>query len=504
MNNESDLVGYMPKHDIAKLLQRITGIPLNLASRIRRLVFVLTGGRRFIDLKTHIVGLKTHIVDLRAHIVDLKAHVDAHVATRTLGDFSLSHSFRELVDSVADPQRIAFLTNLPPDTTGIATCSFYSWLGHTGPVDLFCPVDDVDWFLGNSLRLKATSQSRMRVFDVGTFLAADQINNYKIVVIATGNSNHCLYIHAVLKKAAALGGLERFVLYVHDACLLNLIQRGAMLNTAELHHTLESIYNRRIKLDPADLESDGALYAALIRAGVFGMRYFANAGIRRYLVNSQAAFEMVRSDLSSADTKISKVFHPVFLPTGANSALDIARRREATGAYGTFVIGTFGIPGPSKLTDRIIAVAHAIRRRGIDVRLIIAGFEVRAFAQSAVSDLADLSVTVFDGPTDVQLLRCMAEVDVAVQLRLQNLGESSGIVPMLLALGKSVLVSDIGSFKEFGQAVRTIPIEASVAEMTDVILDMRNRPVPQKCIRDYVNAHTPDRFREALISSLDD
>ena len=266
---------------------------------------------------------------------------------------------------------------------------------------------------------------------------------------------------------------------------------------------LSRIYNRRLILKPDDLASDSALYAALIRVGVLACVFFSNAGIKRYLVNSKAAFEMVRSDLNSADTEVSEVFHPVFLPMGADTALDVANTRASLGAYGPLVIGTFGVPGSSKLTDRIIAATHVIRQRGIDVSLIIAGYEVRGFSHTAARDLVGLSVKLFDGPTEVQLLRSMAEVDVAVQLRGQNLGESSGIVPLLLALGKSVLVSEIGSFKEFGQAIRTIPVDASVTQIADAILEMRSRPVPQQSIRDYVNAHTPAHFRDVFMASLD-
>jgi len=35
-------------------------------------------------------------------------------------------------------------------------------------------------------------------------------------------------------------------------------------------------------------------------------------------------------------------------------------------------------------------------------------------------------------------------------------------------------------------------------------LEMRDRPVPEECIRDYVNARTPDRFRDVFMASLGD
>jgi hypothetical protein len=466
---------------LRKCYKVIARLSPSLSSMLREFYFTLNGWR-FIDLKTHI----------------------DRIATGFPATLSLEHSFREAIGGGPDPDRIAFLTNLPPDTTGIATCSFYSWLGHAGPVDLFCPVVDVDWFLGNGLRLKAASQNRIRVLDVRAFITADQINRYKSVVIAAGNSIHCLFIHDVLRKAAAFGGLERFVLYAHDPCLLNLIQRGTMSTPTELRQTLEDIYSRRLRLEIADLASDAALHAALVRGGVLGMRYFLNAGIKRYLVNSKTAFNVVTPDLGSRDAKVREVFHPVFLPANPSDALAIVGRRAVSGANGPLTIGTFGIPGPSKLTERIVAATHTIQRRGIDVSLIIAGFGVRGFAQTRAGDLAGINVKLFDGPADVQLLHCMAKVDVAVQLRLRNLGESSGIVPQLLALGKSVLVSDIGTFNELGSAVRTIPVDANASQIAEAILDAWRRPVPQESIREYVKTRTPAHFRDVFLAALSD
>ena len=164
-----------------------------------------------------------------------------------------NYSFEELVCTVPDHRPNCFFDQFATRYDRHCDLFVLFLVGFKkDPVDLFCPVDDYGWFLGNALQLKAASQDRIRVFDVGAFLTADQINCYRAIVIATGNSNHCIYIHDAIKKAATFGGLEGFVLYVHDPCLLNLIQPGAMLSTEELHQTLERLYNRKIRLEPAE------------------------------------------------------------------------------------------------------------------------------------------------------------------------------------------------------------------------------------------------------------
>ena len=167
--------------------------------------------------------------------------------------------------------------------------------------------------------------------------------------------------------------------------------------------------------------------------------------------------------------KISKIFHPAFLPIGATNAQDIARKRVTSGRPEATCGRYFWNSRGAKLTDRIIAAMHEIRRRRVDAKLVIAGYDVRNFSSTRASELKDLNVTLFDGPTDLQLLHLMAEVDVAVQLRLKNWAESSGVVSQLLGLGKSVIVSAIGTFNEFGQAVLPIPVDAELMEIADGI-----------------------------------
>jgi hypothetical protein len=430
---------------------------------------------------------------------DLKDHVDLKIGSDTTNTISMDRSLREILDGTLDPERIAFITNLPPDDTGIAICSYFSLLGHQGPIDVFCPVADTDWFFANALQLGAASKGSMRILDVNAFLTADQMNHYKAVVISTGNSNHCIYIHDVLKKAASLGDLSRFIVYLHDPCILNFVQRGGRLTPSEMVGSFEAIYERKIPITPSDLASSDAVRATLAEQGLMGVRFLLNSGVKRYIVNSRAALDLVTTDLASEAAQVTQLFHPAFLPRGGEDALSIARARVLAGRSEQFTIGTFGVPGPSKLTHRVAAAAREIGRRGVPVRVLMAGYGVREYLRNHGRDFDGLDLRSFDGPTDPQLLRCMAETDVAVQFRSKNLGESSGIVPQLLCLGKTVLVSDIGSFKEFGNAVRMVSNDLDVENLADEILHLWHNPIFQKHTSDYVSRHTPARFREKLI-----
>jgi glycosyltransferase involved in cell wall biosynthesis len=96
----------------------------------------------------------------------------------------------------------------------------------------------------------------------------------------------------------------------------------------------------------------------------------------------------------------------------------------------------------------------------------------------------------------------MRQVDVAVQLRSRNLGESSGVVPQLLQLGKPVVVSAIGSFTEFGEAVVQLAPTAVHEEIAATILSAAKSPPPQEIMLKYAADRSPRRFRETLLSIL--
>jgi glycosyltransferase involved in cell wall biosynthesis len=400
------------------------------------------------------------------------------------------------------PRRIAFVSNMPPDDTGIASCSFYSWTGHNGSIDIFCPVRDIDWFVANGELLASSGGSDgARLLDVRAFLTADQVNRYEHVCVAIGNSDHCIYVHDFLRKLSAFGGVERCTLYVHDPCLINVIQKGLRIPAKDMVRLFEKIYDRALAHTMPNGAREWEIHQNLVDAGVFGPRWFRHQGIRRFLVNSKAAETILRRELGSSDTRVDRVFHPVFLPLGVSvnhfNASPCVRK-----PIDTLTIGTFGIPSTSKLTPEIIAAAKHIMESGVAVKLIIGGFHASAFAEANSELLEGVDIEIHDAPSDVRLVELMSKVDVAVQLRRNNLGESSGVVPQLLLLGKPTVVRAIGSFAEFGDAVITVAPEDGPREIAAAILSASSNPPEQEAMLRYTKDHSPERFRRELLGVL--
>ena len=425
---------------------------------------------------------------------DVKTHITHETSHSGLSSLSLERTLRTALDDAnSNVSRFAFVTCLPPEDTGIATCSLYSWLGSNAPVDIFCPVVDLDWFFTLSRRLANSDHSGPRLFDVGGFLTMNGNFKYSHIVLAVGNSNHHIYIFELLKKLSSVGSLARVTLYVHDPCLLNLVQRGAKLSEVALLHVMQELYGRPLKpSEPGTFH-----HSSLIEQGVFGVRYFFSNGIDKFLVNSKAAASILERDLAGTGALVRQIFHPVFLPDGVS--FNIAAPKPAN----EIVIGSFGGPGIGKRTDLVVLAANELKRRGNSVRLLLAGYEIRKFTDHYDRLFKDLKYTIFDGPTDVQLVRCMQQCDVAVQLRAENLGESSGIVSQLLCLGKSVIVSNLGSFAEFEDAVSIVDPALSVDDLAERIMMLYRTPVDASAIRLYVDAKRPARFQERFLELFD-
>jgi hypothetical protein len=389
---------------------------------------------------------------------------------------------------------IAFVTPLPPQDTGIATCSFYSIIDFPINVDVFSPSPIGDWV--SALEKMANSKSdTVRIYSTDQFLTLDSISHYKAIVVAIGNSDHHAYVFEFLKKVGAFQGLRRVWLYVHDPVSLNLIQCGKSLSNVEFLDYIKELYPD--KENGSGLKGvfsqKWELHSFIANENVLGLRAFTSIGIKNFIVNSSAAKEFLAADIEN-DNVVQQIFHPCFLPINRDGFVSPEKST-------TLKIGTFGIPGGSKLTKSIVEACDHLEKSGHQIELYIAGFNVHNFWRSYNFTKLKLKCHLFDGPTDIQLVEIMNKIDVAVQLRDVNRGESSGIIPQLLMLNKAVVVSDLGSFKEFGAAVITFDNQTDVKALATKILEARTNYNP-RAVSDYSESHSVSRFQNELISKV--
>jgi glycosyltransferase involved in cell wall biosynthesis len=387
---------------------------------------------------------------------------------------------------------IAFISPLPPEDTGIATCSFYSIIDFPVNIDVFAPSSAVDWVDAQET-IANPKRDSVRIYGINQFLSLDAIFRYKVVVVAVGNSDHHIYLFDFLKRVGAFQGMSRVWFYLHDPLIPNLIQKGKALSDGDFLDLIVRLYPDKltgVKLK-GTFNQSWELHGKLAKHGVLGHRVFKSLGIHKFFVNSGAAEKLLRADLGD-DVRVERLFHPCFLPLNRDGFVPTSKKP-------VLKIGTFGIPGGSKMTELVVNACQKLHQTGHPVELHIAGFQVLDYWRSRNFAGLGFKYHLLDSPTDIELVNAMNAVDVAVQLRDENRGESSGIIPQLLMLGKPVVVSDLGSFKEYGSAVTHFTNESGIEGLSSKILNAKSAKI-KPSIQAYTRNHSVKRFQQKLIS----
>ncbi len=422
---------------------------------------------------------------------DLKTYVDQAIGSEADATLALLES-REA--DTGRPARLAVVTCLPPDATGIANFALKQLSEIDAMVDVFSQVRDVAQFLRVRAVLASQTGGRVRLHPMASLLSRDVTNRYERLVFVLGNSRHNVEVFRSMEALAGFGAGDRIVCHLHDPCCHNVVQLGKGLEPGPY-----LAYLGRLYANPGLLANFGSenwqAHKAAVDAGILGIRTLYDVGVRHFIVNSEAAARIVREDLSAAEAaeaRVDVLYHPVFEPE--------VSRQQAEPHDGSLVIGTYGAPSLSKGTDVVIAAVRELLRRGVRARLVIAGFDANYFADGELPRHEDRSWLELAEPnTERELQLDMLKCDIAVQLRRSNLGESSGVVPTLLALGVPTVVSTLGAFGEYGDAVQTFDGTDPVA-LADLL--ERGVNVDPFAMQRYAREHALGAFNAQLLSLL--
>ncbi|HZP19990.1 MAG TPA: Stf0 family sulfotransferase [Bauldia sp.] len=378
------------------------------------------------------------------------------------------------------------VTPFPPAATGVATATRRTFIARTRGVDFFGMFESRR-LLDAANADPELSDAGHRVFHHSVLEDALRRVPYQAVVVSFGNSPHNV---PAVQWLLRLGGMFRgpIVAYVHDPIVLEVLRRASSAAGFRPDELFRRAYGRA---PLADFQRRH--HRALVDRGITGMRAISRAArIDHVIVNSQAAKQMLRrDDPEFAGDRIARLFHPVF-PVSVSPPVpssDPARPMR---------IGCFGVATDSKRLDVVLAAVKVLRARGRDVRLTVAGYDTARIGP-VIRHEAGGFLEIHDNPDDRRFVELLAAVDVAVQLRGINGGETSGVVSMLMALGKPVIVTRIGAFKEFGEAVRFVEASASPADVADAILGaVGEAEALGRAAKTFAARHSPQRFCERL------
>jgi len=406
--------------------------------------------------------------------------------------FAIADSLARLeARRAAQPRPIAVVSVLPPAETGIANYTLRTFEASPVPVDVFAPLDGAAAYLAASRRLPAPG-GPLAVFALEAFSAALALRDYAAVVWVLGNSTHHLSVIRLLRETRHLPPLAPTWVQLHDPVLFNLARFHAEEMDSDLATLLRGVLRGDLPGAEWKLVARGDIRSVIDHPGLPLRALLAGVPLHGVIFHSRAARDLVRPDWPELEGLAQLL---LYLPV-----MEPFRPRPWTPGPAPR-LGTFGYPAASKGTDLVIEAFRRLRATRPAARLVIAGYNAARYAAEHGLD-AETGVEVHDNPPMPRLVELMRGVDVALQLRARNTGESSGIVPQLLSLDVPTVATAIGAFAEYGEAVRALPLGSDAEALLAAALEEAATPARRSdARRRYVETHGPDDFCAALLAA---
>src|ERR671934_215228 len=175
---------------------------------------------------------------------------------------------------------------------------------------------------------------------------------------------------------------------------------------------------------------------------------------------------------------------------------------------GAPVFGSFGHMNPSKRIPQLLEAFALVRRRYPNARLLLVGPASPGFD---ADPLAGEGVERIDYVDEQRLWSLMAACDACVSLRSPTMGETSGSAIRALALGRPLVVSDVGWFAELpDDAALKIPVDKDEAPALAASLELlASSEATRRSMSDAARAHIRrehdvDGVAESYVAALEE
>jgi glycosyltransferase involved in cell wall biosynthesis len=356
--------------------------------------------------------------------------------------------------------RVAFVTPLPPQRSGVADDSYHL-------VEALSKYVDVDAVADGDAQ-SGIAPAGVRVFGTRNFTTADPLaGSYDQVFYCLGNSRFHVGALQLLRDRPG-------VVIAHDVRLSGLYGQIAADRPDLLPHGFEGLlgdmYGDRL---PPGVGSQGRLDLwEANRHGVLMARE-AIAHSEAFLVHSNHAAQLARLDAAPEDEHKIEVI-PFRFPPPDESRVELA------GLEG--VVGTFGLVSPAKQTEKLLEAWTFVTAELPAARLAIVGSEAEPGASASLGRVAERlelgDKVVQTGDVDEPVFQdWITRATIAVQLRAASNGESSAVVAQTLAAGLPTIVTDIGASRELpDSAVVKVHRDITPRRLADEIIGLLREP----------------------------
>ncbi|HYD83040.1 MAG TPA: glycosyltransferase, partial [Opitutus sp.] len=346
--------------------------------------------------------------------------------------------------------RVAFFSPMPPSRSGIAdySAALLEPLKKRSKTDVF--------------------DSKSAVFDP---------ENYDIALYQVGNNGYHAFVY---ERAIETPG----VVVMHES---------------NLHHLIAEMTIKRNDWDGylREVEFDGgpeALeYARRVRALDVGPDYEGVPMLRRILSRSRGVIvhsRFVEQDVRRAgyEGPIAVIPHGAWIP----EADRLAFRHRLAVDENTPLIGVFGFLKPYKRIAESLRAFKRLLRLEPRAKMVLVGEPHPEFPLNRIIASLGLGANVrVLGFTPIEdFVGYIAACDIVLNLRYPTVGESSGTLLRSLGLGKAVIVSDIGSFKEYPDEIcLKVPVDSTEE---DTLFEYLNLLVSRPAVREAMGNRARD------------
>lgn len=382
--------------------------------------------------------------------------------------------------------RIAFLTPLPPTTSGVADYSFATLgpLAARAEVEVFS--DTKDARVPDGVRFAGETSALAHLHP-----------RFDAVVSVIGNSHYHLREFELLMRYGS-------AVIAHDARMLGFYhillgnERALAAASAELGRTVA-----REEVD--DWMADESRLKALF------LKEIAEAA-HPIMVHSPITAVHIKERYNIQSTLLPFVPYRTFTRKSVSASARATMREKLGISNDQLIVATFGLVDPVKATGECLWALEMLRAWKMPAHLIFVGCTeswaaAQLLAEAKVLGLQD-HITLFDRPLDDETYRSwLIAADIGLQLRTYQLGGLSGAVLDCIAAGlPAVANAHLADACDSPSFVRRVPNGISAVLVAEAIAAIaeeglhHRRPIDE---RDAILAHrTFDSYAERLLVAV--
>jgi len=326
---------------------------------------------------------------------------------------------------------IAFFTPLPPMQSGISDYS----------VDILCELAneyDIDVFIDDDYTVECDLPCNVKVLSHKEF--DKRIVLYDRYIFQVGSSKFHTYMFPYISK---YGG----IVVLHDFNLQGILRQHSIIpNSGDFKE-----YSRLLSYDYDKNTVDHIISETFNWKREIIHKYPANRFVTVHVSNIIVHSKYAKKELLARHSNINVMDIPLYAKISSDDIIETKiRAREILGIpQNKIVISSFGIITKTKRTLPIIKALEKLLTRNENIMsYFVSSNRINGIDECVKNDYLNRYIFITGWLELEKFLLYMDASDICINLRYPYNGENSAAVARLLAKGKCVLVTDIGSFSE--------------------------------------------------------